>query len=821
MLQWLCIGWILGLACMGKSFLSVQLSSTVVLIAVLLWYLGCRKLKHIFNTPLRNLVMTGSSLLLGLFLGHGYANLQLSERLSTREHEVSEKQIVVHIKDLNKLGEQNIQQALHVLSPDGSTVKWMGFLPVQEPVTQSSLINAQIKQHLLELGRYYLIQGQIRPHHSYATPGSFDAEKWALQQNIMAGFRIKSIQELQPQQLYALGHGKYLRQQQNLSPRILLWVERQRLALREFVARQPVQYKGLLLALLSGDESLLDPATERQFQRFGMSHLLAISGPHVLIFALMVCGTLQYLISRFMPHIYLKWPRQYFLSLPFLLCVLLYCAFVGFEIPALRTLLICVIVTFTLLLRQNVQALKLLILSAALLLLFDPFSILSAAFWLSYGACFVLLRIYQTIQQQPRQIEQTLLQRLYFALKVLLESQWKIFLALFPLMMLFFKQIAWITPFSNLVAIPWIGLLIVPIDILAALLFFISEPLSSVVFQLNDVFIHMLLAFLDLLDRLFAPQLIPVAMNVWMIALCILALMIVFLPRGLLPKSWTALACVPLCIPQLNQHAFQLSILDVGQGQAIFLRDGARSMMIDMGGYYDEEKFSIGRQVILPFLSVQGVGKLDQLILTHLDQDHSGAYHSIKHQLKIKEVSSNQIPEIAHSSRFQFCHQGQQWQWSEDIQFKILAPRQQQLNTAHFNKNERSCVVYLQVKNAGPYQNFLLMGDAGWETEYQLLQDYPELKVDVLVLGHHGSQHSSAYQFLEVLQPKLAIVSAGKFNRYGHPSQLTQQRLKALNIPLLNTAEQGSLHFQQQDSKLVLSAERHQWQWLYRQPLSR
>ncbi|MGE8522514.1 MAG: DNA internalization-related competence protein ComEC/Rec2, partial [Acinetobacter pseudolwoffii] len=92
MLQWLCIGWILGLACMGKSFLSVQLGSTVVLIAVLLWYLGCRKLKHIFNTPLRNLVMTGSSLLLGLFLGHGYANLQLSERLSTREHEVSEKQ---------------------------------------------------------------------------------------------------------------------------------------------------------------------------------------------------------------------------------------------------------------------------------------------------------------------------------------------------------------------------------------------------------------------------------------------------------------------------------------------------------------------------------------------------------------------------------------------------------------------------------------------------------------------------------------------------------------------------------------------------------
>ena len=427
---------------MGKNFLSVQLSGTAVLIVALLWYLCCHKLKLILNTPLRSLLITGSGLLLGLLLGHAYANLQLAERLSKREHEVSEKEIVVYIKELNKLGDQNIQQALHVLNPDGTTVKWMGFLPVSDTATSSSLISAETKQRTLKLGHYYLLQGQIRPHHSYATPGTFDAEKWALQQNVMAGFRIKHIQELQPQQLYALGHAKYLRQQKNLNQRFLLWVEQQRLALREFVARQPVQQKGLLLALLSGDESLLDQATEQQFQRFGMSHLLAISGPHVLIFAFIVCGTLQYLISRYAPQIYLKWPRQYFLSLPFLLCVLLYCAFVGFEIPALRTLLICVILTFTLLLRQSVQPLKLLILSAALLLLFDPFSILSAAFWLSYGACFVLLRIYQTIQQQPNQTIQTALQRLYFAMKVLVESQWKIFLALFPLMMLFFKQVA-------------------------------------------------------------------------------------------------------------------------------------------------------------------------------------------------------------------------------------------------------------------------------------------------------------------------------------------------------------------------------------------
>ena len=78
------------------------------------------------------------------------------------------------------------------------------------------------------------------------------------------------------------------------------------------------------------------------------------------------------------------------------------------------------------------------------------------------------------------------------------------------------------------------------------------------------------------------------------------------------------MAVVPICIPQFYHPPFQLSVLDVGQGQAIFLRHGAYNMMIDMGGYYDEEKFSIGKQVIMPFLSVQGVSQLDQLILTHL-----------------------------------------------------------------------------------------------------------------------------------------------------------------------------------------------------------
>ena len=135
------------------------------------------------------------------------------------------------------------------------------------------------------------------------------------------------------------------------------------------------------------------------------------------------------------------------LILPFLVCVIVYTALVGFEIPAMRTLLTVVLLSIAVLVNQKIHALKLLLLSASLLLWFDPFSILSAAFWLSYGACFILIRVYQTIQQKPQddQVnkEVTPKAKIWMWSKVLFESQWKVFLALFPLVVLIFQQVSW------------------------------------------------------------------------------------------------------------------------------------------------------------------------------------------------------------------------------------------------------------------------------------------------------------------------------------------------------------------------------------------
>ncbi|MDY6488338.1 ComEC/Rec2 family competence protein [Acinetobacter faecalis] len=469
MIQMICAGWIFGISFLGKNienYLQLSSISFYLLIALLIFLFVVHLRIKAIVLRLLNAVF---AFFIACIIGLNYSNDQLMERLKYRVQQSNEVEIIVAVNSINQLKPETIQQQLVVLNQFEKTVLW-----------NSSL---KIEQHEpLKIGQYYRLQGKVSPIHSYATAGVFDIEQWYIQQNWMGNFQIKHVELISEDEVKALGYASYIKKNNSFTAKFKRWVELQRLDIRYFIQKQPIQHKGLTLALLTGDESFLNKQIEEQFQRFGMSHLLAISGPHVLIFACMMCWLMHRIIRKYCPKIYLKIPKQYLLIFPFLSCVFLYCAYVGFEIPALRTLLVTLLASVWILFKYPIKALSLLLLSASLLLIFDPFSILSAAFWLSYGACFVLLRIYQTIQEQNFE-QQSLIQKSISALKILVESQWKIFIALFPLMIIFFKQIAWITPLSNLFAIPFIGLVIVPLDVLAGMSYFLFEPLSQLFFK--------------------------------------------------------------------------------------------------------------------------------------------------------------------------------------------------------------------------------------------------------------------------------------------------------------------------------------------------
>lgn len=810
----LMLSWIVGVSLIGQSsWLPLQTyASAFYLFTILLIVLGYLiqrfRLSLFFQFLLKSMVLISITL-----LGQNYANHALEQRLAQRyTHSDSIEKIVFIHKISNRLSSESsrpIQQPALIVNSDTKQQKQV-------------MLSLNHEQAEMTLGQYYAIKGIVKPAHSYAIPYTFDTEKWQVQQNIAATIRVNNLEAIDQNIVMRSGNQSFITTQNHFLNRLKIMVEQQRLNFRNWIHRQPLKQKGLLLALLSGDESLLNDDTKLLFKQLGISHLLAISGPHVLIFAGLMSVLFSFMITRFFPSVFQRVPRPYLLVIPFCFCVIAYTAFVGFEIPALRTCLTVVLLSLILLCKQRVQALYVVVASAAILLLIDPFSVLSAAFWLSYVACFVLMRVYQTIVAQKNHIDalktQNTLhkfkQEIVIYSKALIESQWKIFIALLPLTLLIFQQVSIISPWVNLISIPLIGGLIVPLEVVGAILSLIFEPLGLLFFHIADLLLSGLLKVFAILDVMIHPELQWWALSQIQIICIACAIFILFLPYKVVPKAWAGVCLLPIVLPHHSSELFKLNVLDVGQGQAIHLQVDDKNILFDTGGYYDEQKFSVAERLIIPYLKAQGIQQIDQVILSHLDQDHAGAFSKIAQFHDIKAVYSNERDARFKDMDFHYCYAGQSWQF-KDVKISVLSPSKNELEHVVQDQNEYSCVVYIEVQSAENLKHYLVMGDAGWQTEYQLLQQYPDLKVDVLILGHHGSQHSSSYDFLKRLNPQLAIASAGYNNRYHHPHKVTKARLDALHIPLLTTIDSGSIQFRlNADGKIQRLDQRDQKSWL-------
>ena len=223
-----------------------------------------------------------------------------------------------------------------------------------------------------------------------------------------------------------------------------------------------------------------------------------------------------------------------------------------------------------------------------------------------------------------------------------------------------------------------------------------------------------------------------------------------------------------------------MRVFDVGQGLAILVQTRDHAMLFDTGSRFGE--FSIGERVLLPALRRYGITRLDRIIVSHVAVDHAGGLEAILRNLPVDDVLSGEAARLEGSRR---CRSGEVWFWNE-VEFRILWP----VGDDRLTSNNRSCVVQV-ITGSG---RILLTGDIELKAEQALVRDYgTELESSVLVVPHHGSNTSSTQSFLSTVQPKIAVVSAGSHNRYGHPSPEVVDRYKRLGIRLLNTAQHGEI----------------------------
>ncbi|MBF7682061.1 DNA internalization-related competence protein ComEC/Rec2 [Acinetobacter sp. B5B] len=775
------LAWILGHAFVGENsdaFLApIQLIYLFVMGLCVYGIAVFFKKIHVLKYGLARSIFYVSTFIVAMW----HAQYSLSIQLKDRVLIAQDTRVLIYVKHIDELNAQSIQQRMLVFNPTlKTTAVWDATLPKKK-----------FSKNPFRLGHYYWVKGKVYPVHGYAVPYTFEQEKWALQQGVMGKLHVESFEEASLFQLKSeMLYRHFFIQQQQLWPRFLLFLQHKRLEYRHFIAQQHFTHAGLMLALLSADESLISPETKQLFQYLGIQHLLAISGPHVLVFAMLLSIFCHYIIIWLCPNLYLKWPKIYVLSIPLLLGTLLYSGFVGFEVPALRTLTTVILFSIFSFFKYRISASLLTLLSASIFLLIEPLSVLSAAFWLSYTACFVLLFIYEKFETLEHV---SIIQRFKHLIYHFFYSQLYIFLALTPITLWFFHQMSWLAPLGNAVAIPLIGILIVPLNIFSACIYGLSPTLSLWFFGVVDHFVSVLIFMLSYLQS-FGIQPQYYALTGWKILILVVIVLLLLLPKGVLPRWYIVPCIIALYLPTKQNTPFLLSILDVGQGQAVFVNTSQQRMMIDTGGHINESSFSLAKALLIPFLMKQGVSELDQVLLTHLDVDHSGAFEQLQQYMKINMLRSNQRPDHLNShTAFSYCHAGQRDIFN-DLTIDILWPLVQNLVDAEKMSNEYSCVVYLtyQPKQGRP-KHILIMGDTSEFAERDLMIKYPNLAVDVLVLGHHGSKYSSSLSFLRHYQPKMAIASAGYMNRYGHPHVEVQARLKQLNIPLMVTRDTGTI----------------------------
>ncbi|MEI7038184.1 DNA internalization-related competence protein ComEC/Rec2 [Fulvimonas yonginensis] len=547
---------------------------------------------------------------------------------------------------------------------------------------------------------------------------------------------------------------------------------RERLA-QGIAARVPDPHDTALLQAFSiGDTRGLDQDDWEVARANGVPHLIAISGFHVGVAALFGIALVRLLYLAW-PALALRLPRLPAQAAAALLSAGLYGALAGFGLPTVRTLLMIAVVALARCSRRALGGAQTLGLALVAMLLADPLAVLSAGFWLSFvGVAFLMLCLDGRAHG------------LGGFLRELSAGQLVMTVALLPLTLWFFGEASLVGALSNLVAVPFVSFVIVPCVLLGVLALLVLPAAAAPVLRLAAACAH---AQWWLLERMaqwpgahwYLPEVQP-----WALALAVAGALWLFAPRGAPLRMLGLLLFLPLVWPVRHPPAeggFRVWVLDVGQGLSVVVRTRHHALVYDAGARYPSG-FDLGEAVVLPALHALGIDRLDLLMISHADNDHAGGARVVAEAFPEALRYAGEPARMPLPMRA--CLAGQAWNW-DGVRFRVLSPRA----GAAARRNDRSCV--LAVDGAGG--RLLLPGDIGSRIEPEVAAALGPPRPTVLVVPHHGSRYSSDPAFIAAVAPRLALVSAGWHNRFGHPHPLVVARYAAARVPLLGTAERGAI----------------------------
>ncbi|MFY2764781.1 DNA internalization-related competence protein ComEC/Rec2 [Arenimonas sp. MALMAid1274] len=604
----------------------------------------------------------------------------------------------------------------------------------------------------VEPGSTWRFRVKLRPPRGLVNPGGFDFERRALEQRLAATGQV-----LDPPD-----HAAH-------SASAGLDALRGRLSAKIHAALAPDRAR-FVAALALGDTRSLSDHDWTVLRANGLTHLIAISGFHVGLVA-GFGALLAQLAYRLLPSLGRRWPRPQGCAAAALMLAAAYTALAGFALPTVRTLLMIAAIAIARLARRPQGLSESLAFALLGVLLIDPLAVLAPGFWLSFlGVAWLVW----CLPPDPRA----------GVMRPFLHAQGVAMIGLLPLTVWFFSQASLPGPLVNLVGIPWISLVVVPLCLLGIAVSPLSDAGASLLWQGAGETMQWLWWLLEEVAAWPAALVWLPEPSLWAVVLALAGAFWLLLPRGVPGKALALLLWLPLLYPRPDVPAegdVDLLMLDVGQGLSLLVQTRHHSLLYDAGPAIPRG-LDLGEAVVVPALRARGLSRLDRLLLSHGDNDHAGGADAVAAAFAPDQVLA--APGWARPG-MRACEAGQQWQW-DGVHFTVLHPPRY----FPYQRNDSSCVLRIDAGGG----SVLLAGDIGRHVEARLARlPASQVRADVLLVPHHGSDTSSSLGFLAAVRPSLGLLAVGHDNRFGLPKARVLDRYARYGVSLHDSAGSGAI----------------------------
>lgn len=497
-----------------------------------------------------------------------------------------------------------------------------------------------------------------------------------------------------------------------------------------------------LKTFLLGDKKELKENIVEGYRQLGISHLFAISGMHITLLS----GILLKLLKKFK----VEESKRYLIVIIFLISYLL---LVGFSLSILRAVLFFILFSINQIYYFYIKPVHIFILTLSICLFISPYFIYDVGFLYSFGISFSLI-IFSDILNKPK----------HYLSKLFITSLIS-FLVSIPISLYFFYQINFMSIIYNLFYVPFITIIIFPLSIFT---FFIPILDSIFLFFINTLEWSVII----LKNIKFGILIFPKLNLLYYIVLFIFIIGTLSLKKKVLYLILFFILVMHYFYMNIVKQEFMI-MLDVGQGDSTLFYSRGKAMLVDTGGkmsfntekWKQKRKYSIVKTKTIPYLKSLGIRKINYLVLTHGDYDHLGEALTLIKNFKVGTIYINEGYQNYLEKKIKKVHKVKVLK--QDDFFTLSSLEIYSLNRDLKEENDSSLVLYIRCFDT----NILMMGDASIKSEKEILKTYNLGKIDILKVGHHGSDTSSSKEFINSINPTYALISVGKNNKYGHPKK--------------------------------------------------